>query len=76
MSPQSCGHYTQVVWANTLSVGCGVAVCPTGTIVVCNYAPPGNYVGEKPYIALPPTVRSGVVSVPSVLLFVLGVVYM
>jgi pathogenesis-related protein 1 len=46
-----CGHYTQIVWRNTSVVGCGVAAC-TGTdgeIWVCNYDPPGNFVGEMPY---------------------------
>ena len=53
-----CGHYTQLVWRATRGVGCAVATCKTGspvpddgawTLVVCNYAPPGNIVGEKPY---------------------------
>jgi len=45
-----CGHYTQLVWANTTKVGCGMAICKDKTQVwVCNYNPPGNYVGEKPY---------------------------
>ena len=52
-----CGHYTQIVWRNTESVGCGIKVCNTGspfgggtwTYVVCDYSPPGNYVGQRPY---------------------------
>jgi pathogenesis-related protein 1 len=45
-----CGHYTQIVWKNTTQVGCGVAGCPDGyVIIVCNYNPPGNYEGERPY---------------------------
>ncbi|MDD4964333.1 MAG: CAP domain-containing protein [Gallionella sp.] len=45
-----CGHYTQVVWKNTTSVGCAVAVCRDNSQVwVCQYKPAGNYVGQKPY---------------------------
>ncbi len=56
---QQCGHYTQMVWRDTAKIGCGVANCssnspfgaahPQWTFVVCNYDPPGNYVGERPY---------------------------
>lgn len=49
-SGQICGHYTQVVWRNTTSVGCGVAACTSGGEVwVCQYSPAGNYMGQKPY---------------------------
>ncbi|WNG40952.1 serine protease [Archangium violaceum] len=54
-----CGHYTQVVWRNTTQVGCATVTCtknspfgaqfPKWQLWVCNYAPPGNYVGQKPY---------------------------
>jgi len=52
-----CGHYTQVVWADSVHLGCGVATCTTGSPFgggswenwVCNYDPPGNYVGQRPY---------------------------
>ena len=44
------GHYTQVIWKNTQRVGCGCALGASGTFFfVCNYDPPGNYVGQKPY---------------------------
>ncbi|XP_033749152.1 peptidase inhibitor 15-A-like [Pecten maximus] len=54
-----CGHYTQLVWHDSTHVGCGVKVCNTlknssmkkATLVVCNYGPGGNYVGEFPYPA-------------------------
>ncbi|XP_078334905.1 peptidase inhibitor R3HDML-like [Crassostrea virginica] len=55
-----CGHYTQVVWANSEFVGCASNTCPTfeglpssfdaGTIVVCNYGQGGNYNGQQPYM--------------------------
>ena len=48
------GHYTQMVWKGTTKIGAGVAVVKEGrfkglVVVVCNYDPPGNVVGEKPY---------------------------
>ncbi|XP_040610820.1 GLIPR1-like protein 1 [Mesocricetus auratus] len=50
-----CGHYTQMVWANTLTVGCAVSNCPnllghSAALFVCNYAPPGNEKNYSPYI--------------------------
>mmetsp|Transcript_115894 Transcript_115894/g.360990 ORF Transcript_115894/g.360990 Transcript_115894/m.360990 type:complete len:186 (-) Transcript_115894:81-638(-) len=35
------GHYTQVVWRASTSVGCGVS----GALLVCEYGPAGNVVG-------------------------------
>lgn len=44
-----CGHYTQLVWSSTREVGCAVAHDSTREVWVCNYNPPGNWVGERPY---------------------------
>lgn len=44
-----CGHYTQVIWKNSKRVGCGMAKCGRSEVWVCNYDPPGNWVGQKPY---------------------------
>jgi pathogenesis-related protein 1 len=44
-----CGHYTQIVWRDSKQVGCGVARGNGQEIWVCNYNPPGNYIGRKPY---------------------------
>jgi pathogenesis-related protein 1 len=53
MQSDGCGHYTQIVWRNTTQVGCGVSTCQSGgatwDIWICNYAPPGNVIGQKPY---------------------------
>uniref|UniRef100_A0A4W3GHP1 SCP domain-containing protein n=1 Tax=Callorhinchus milii TaxID=7868 RepID=A0A4W3GHP1_CALMI len=53
---RACGHYTQMVWANTSQLGCATKFCPTLknggkklNIVVCNYRPPGNLKGSGPY---------------------------
>lgn len=39
------GHFTQVVWRGTQSVGCGQSECNGGELWVCNYDPPGNMSG-------------------------------
>ncbi|XP_074286032.1 pathogenesis-related protein 1C-like [Silene latifolia] len=46
-----CGHYTQVVWANSVRLGCASVQCNNngGVFVICSYDPPGNVVGQKPY---------------------------
>jgi pathogenesis-related protein 1 len=44
-----CGHYTQIVWGDTKAVGCGVARGGGREVWVCNYDPPGNWVGRRPY---------------------------
>jgi hypothetical protein len=54
-----CGHYTQIVWKSTTAVGCAHYSCTTNSpfgsqfpdwdYSVCDYSPPGNYVGQSPY---------------------------
>jgi len=46
-----CGHYTQIVWRDTLKLGCCMADCRNthGLVWVCHYSPAGNFVGETPY---------------------------
>ncbi|KAH7691340.1 venom allergen-like protein vap-2, partial [Aphelenchoides avenae] len=46
------GHWSQMAWAKTVKLGCGVKSCPgVGTIVVCNYSPAGNYLNQLIYKA-------------------------
>ncbi|XP_022760004.1 probable pathogenesis-related protein CaO19.6200 [Durio zibethinus] len=45
-----CGHYTQIVWSDSIKVGCARAKCANGGIfVICSYDPPGNYANENPF---------------------------
>jgi pathogenesis-related protein 1 len=45
-----CGHYTQVVWRNSVRLGCAKVRCNSGgTFIGCNYDPPGNFNGQRPY---------------------------
>ncbi|KAH7832879.1 hypothetical protein Vadar_001003 [Vaccinium darrowii] len=45
-----CRHYTQVVWSNSVRLGCARVQCNSGWwFITCNYDPPGNYDGQKPY---------------------------
>ncbi|MDP1824722.1 MAG: CAP domain-containing protein [Archangium sp.] len=54
---KACGHYTQIVWRSSVGLGCAQQRCTTGNplgsgawfFFVCNYDPPGNYLGQKPY---------------------------
>ncbi|KAL5022158.1 hypothetical protein ScPMuIL_001313 [Solemya velum] len=54
---KQCGHYTQMIWADTKKVGCGVSFCPellntkatNMWFAVCEYGPVGNWPGTSPY---------------------------
>ena len=48
------GHYTQVVWADTYTVGCGFSGFLSydgwyNKYYVCNYGPGGNVIGGSTY---------------------------
>ena len=44
---QAVGHYTQMVWRTTTTLGCAAATGADGlTRLVCHYAPPGNIIGQ------------------------------
>ena len=42
------GHFTQMIWGGTRSVGCGLAANPENEVLVCRYFPAGNVMGERP----------------------------
>lgn len=46
---EMCGHFTQMVWKGTKEVGCAVARSGGREVWVCNYNPPGNIVGRRPF---------------------------
>jgi hypothetical protein len=49
----AAGHYTQVVWRQSVRIGCAIFDCPSSltyhNTVLCDYAPGGNITNQKPY---------------------------
>ena len=43
------GHYSQMVWRATTEAGCGFAENDGRDVLVCDYSPPGNVMGERAY---------------------------
>ena len=67
-----CGHYTQVVWANSSEVGCAVHDCAKleksakmkgkeALYLVCNYGPAGN-IADKSRKVLQPYIKGAACS--------------
>ncbi len=51
------GHFTQVVWAGSRSLGCGSSECQGMRLWVCHYDPPGNVVSMFPANVNQPTCK-------------------
>lgn len=47
------GHYTQLVWAKSTKIGCGIVKYKelffNKKYLVCNYGPAGNYMDRPVY---------------------------
>jgi hypothetical protein len=41
------GHYTQMIWSGTISVGCSLQRSARWDYLICRYSPPGNVVGRN-----------------------------
>ena len=61
------GHFTQVVWQNSIQVGVGIAFNGpmTRAVVVANYLPPGNYLNQFPANVLPVCVNGSSTTPPT-----------
>lgn len=58
---QMCGHFSQVIWAETTKVGCAISFCESmanmgewweqegGIFMVCQYSKGGNVKGKRPF---------------------------
>lgn len=40
------GHFTQMMWSGSKRLGCGIARCGNKSYAVCQYGPPGNFIGS------------------------------
>lgn len=45
---ENVGHYTQLIWARTGSVGCALERGQREDVLVCRYSEAGNVLGERP----------------------------
>lgn len=48
------GHFSQVVWRDSVRIGCARDFSNRGVYLVCNYDPPGNVMGQFRSQVTPP----------------------
>ncbi len=46
---ENVGHYTQLTWRSSRTVGCAAARGAADDFLVCRYAEGGNVIGERPF---------------------------
>lgn len=46
---ENVGHYTQLMWRSSHSVGCAIAHGREDDFLVCRYSEGGNVIGERPF---------------------------
>jgi len=46
---ENVGHYTQLMWRSSHSIGCAAARGAEDDFLVCRYSEGGNVIGEKPF---------------------------
>lgn len=47
--PEDVSHYTQLIWARSGEMGCGLSGKGSEEILVCRYSEPGNVTGRDPF---------------------------
>jgi uncharacterized protein YkwD len=71
---EATGHFTQLVWKDTTTVGCGSKLCGDhGWFLVCEYWPRGNVIGEFAGEVDQGTSAGSVVSRPALLVEAMAV---
>lgn len=46
---EGSGHFTQLVWRESVQIGCASASCGNSVVISCRFSPPGNMMGSSVY---------------------------
>ena len=46
---RTSGHYNQIIWAHSTTIGCAHKRCGKKDYITCRYYPYGNYMNQYPY---------------------------